>query len=99
MVRPACLLRCVLTVLPVSPVLIGRSDQSHIEGFNSQDVFNSVAIGRFEFADGTVLTSTELLARGFDIDGTNGSDTLVGTNTTDRIHGLAGNDLYWRAVA
>ena len=35
---------------------LGGSDQIHIEGFNTQDVFNSNSISRFEFADGTVLT-------------------------------------------
>lgn len=71
---------------------LGNGDQVHIEGFDTQDVFNSVAISNFEFADGTVLTSSELLARGFDLDGTSGDDTIVGTNTTDRINGFEGND-------
>ncbi|MDP1651355.1 MAG: calcium-binding protein [Rhodocyclaceae bacterium] len=71
---------------------MGSGDQIHIEGFDSQNVFNSVSISRFEFADGSVLTSAELLALGFDLEGTAGADTLVGTNTTDRINGLDGND-------
>ncbi|MCK9983854.1 MAG: hypothetical protein AzoDbin1_00326, partial [Azoarcus sp.] len=71
---------------------LGNGDQIHIEGFNSQDVFNSSAIGRFQFADGTSLSVSELLARGFDLDGTGGIDTLYGTNTVDRITGFGGND-------
>ena len=71
---------------------LGNGDQVHIEGFDTQDVFNSVSISSFEFADGLVLTSKELLARGFDLDGTSGNDTITGTNTTDRINGLGGND-------
>ncbi|MDO8742740.1 MAG: calcium-binding protein, partial [bacterium] len=68
-------------------------DEIHIGGFNPNDVFNSVSIGSFEFADGTTLSSDQLLARGFDLDGTAGNDTIFGTNTTDRMRGLAGNDL------
>jgi hypothetical protein len=30
----------------------------------------------FEFADGTILTTRELLARGFDLDGTAGDDQM-----------------------
>jgi hypothetical protein len=66
-------------------------DAVHIEGFDRNDVFNSSSISSFEFADGSTLTTAELLARGFDIDGTAGDDTLTGTNTTDRINGLGGN--------
>ena len=50
------------------------------------------SIQRFEFDDGTVLSTTELLARGFDLDGTSLDDTLTGTNITDRIKGLDGHD-------
>ena len=78
---------------------LGNGDAIHIDNFNRNDVFNSSSIGSFEFADGTVLTSNELLARGFDLGGTNGDDIITGTNTTDRINGLAENDLYWRIAA
>lgn len=71
---------------------LGNGDAVHIENFNHDDVFNSSSIGKFEFSDGTSLTDTELLARGFDIDGTSDNDILDGTNTTDRINGLDGND-------
>jgi Ca2+-binding RTX toxin-like protein len=84
---------------------LGNGDEVHINGivaqdansttygFDHDDVFNSIAIGSFEFADGTLLTGSQLLERGFDIDGTALDDVLSGTNTTDRINGLAGNDL------
>ncbi len=74
---------------------LGNGDEIHIAGFNQNDVFNSSSIGVFQFADGTSLTINELLARGFDLDGTAADDSIVGTNTTDRIDGLAGNDLIW----
>ena len=60
--------------------------------FDRNDVFNSSSISGFEFEDGTILTTKELLARGFDLDGSNFDDTLDGTNTTDRINGQGGND-------
>jgi len=71
---------------------LGNGDAIHIGNFDQNDVFNSSSIGSFEFADGTTLSTTELLAKGFDITGTEGADYLVGTNTTDRISGLGGND-------
>lgn len=71
---------------------MGGGDAIHIENFNRNDVFNSVSIGEFQFADGTTLTSQALLARGFDLVGTGQDDVISGTNTTDRISGLAGND-------
>lgn len=64
----------------------------HIEGFDRNDVFNSSSISSFEFADGSTLTIDELLARGFDLDGTGNGDIITGTNTTDRITGHAGDD-------
>ncbi len=82
-----------VTLRPGSLMLdLGGGDEVHIENFNLNDVFNSSSVNGFEFADGTVLTTNELLARGFDIVGTTGNDTLVGTNTIDRIYGLDGND-------
>lgn len=71
---------------------LGNGDQIHIEGFNSQDVFGSASIGRFEFSDGSSLTLEKMLERGFDLDGTAGSDFIVGTNTMDRVHGFGGPD-------
>ncbi len=61
--------------------------------FDRNDVFNSSSISGFEFADGTILSTAELLARGFDLDGTDLDDTLTGTNTIDRINGRDGNDI------
>jgi Ca2+-binding RTX toxin-like protein len=79
---------------------LGNGDQIHIDnenqayanGFDRNDVFNSSSISSFEFADGTTLTTSDLLARGFDLFGTEGDDIMVGTNTIDRIYGLGGND-------
>ena len=64
----------------------------HIEGFNPADVYSQHAIDRFEFADGSVLTYEQLLASGFDLNGTVNDDVITGTNITDRISGAEGND-------
>ena len=53
---------------------------------------DSPSIDALEFADGTTLSIGELLARGIEITGTAGPDTLTGTNLIDRISGGAGND-------
>ena len=66
-------------------------DELHILDFDPNDVFATPAIQRFEFSD-RVLTFEELIALGFDINGTGGDDVLTGTNTTDRFVGLSGDD-------
>jgi Ca2+-binding RTX toxin-like protein len=80
---------------------VGNGDAVHIKNmdqnsvltdFDRNDVFNSSSINGFQFADGTVLSTKELLARGFDLDGTQDNDTIYGTNTLDRIKGYGGND-------
>ena len=53
---------------------------------------SGTVIESFQFANGTTLSYTQLLERGFDITGTAADDILAGTNTTDRISGGAGND-------
>ena len=68
---------------------LGNGDAIHLEnviaedasgityGFDPNDVRNNVAIASFEFADGTTLTANELLARGFDLDGSEGDDAII----------------------
>ncbi|WP_256262445.1 calcium-binding protein [Pseudomonas gingeri] len=46
-------------------------------------------IERFEFADGSLLTSDQMTARA----STAGNDTLTGSSTNDRLQGGKGNDL------
>ena len=71
---------------------LGNGDIIHIEGVDYDDIANTSGIQRFMFADGTVLTVPELVARGFDVDGGSGDDILQGTGVADRIDGGAGND-------
>ncbi len=69
-----------------------QGDAIHLEDFNPDDPFNSSVIEQFQFGDGTVLGIADLLARGFDIQGTEGDDLLTGTAITDRITGGEGDD-------
>jgi Ca2+-binding RTX toxin-like protein len=74
-------------------IRVGDSgDEVHIEGFNPDDALNSGRVEKFTFGDGSSLSYAELLERGFDITGTPGNDTLIGTNVEDRIAGLGGDD-------
>lgn len=69
-----------------------NGDVLHLENFNPDDALAGAGITRFEFSDGTVLSYGELVALGFDLNGTGGDDVIYGTNVTDRINGYAGND-------
>ncbi|MEO8629368.1 MAG: calcium-binding protein [Betaproteobacteria bacterium] len=76
-------------------------DMIHFENFNPQDPYSTVVIGEIRFADGSSMTYTDIMAQGFDIDGTQGNDdghdgdhaALTGTAVTDRIRGFDGNDV------
>ncbi len=71
---------------------LGNGTLVHIDGVDYNDVANTSSIQRFQFADGTVLTAQQLVARGFDLEGTDSSDLISGTNVGDRIDGGKGND-------
>ena len=60
----------------------------HLENFDPNDVYGAHAIETFKFADGTALSYADLIAKGFDLTGTTGDDTITGTNATDRITGV-----------
>ncbi|MDR3212381.1 MAG: putative Ig domain-containing protein [Azoarcus sp.] len=57
-----------------------------------EDIFLS-PVGRFEFADGSVLSYTQLLERGFDLVGGEGGDILRGPDVESRFQGGGGADL------
>jgi Ca2+-binding RTX toxin-like protein len=73
----------------------GNGAELHIDNFDAADPLSNASVESFQFADGSNLSWSELLARGFDLDGTDGDDTIVGTGVADRIDGKAGNDLIW----
>ncbi len=68
------------------------NDQIHIEGFNPGVPQLNAVVGELRFADGSIMTYDDILAQGFDLDGTAGDDIIDGTGVTDRINGFAGND-------
>lgn len=60
---------------------------------NSQSItLNSSSISSFEFDDGSVLSVSDLLARGFDLDGTAGDDDLFGRSKCE-----AANDVRYES--
>lgn len=75
-------------------------DVLHIDNFDPNDPSGTCSITTFQFNDQT-LTLQEILdlggpavdfTRGPDITGTAGIDTLLGTDKSEHIYGLAGND-------
>ncbi len=73
---------------------IGNTGEAvHFTNFDAANPYGAHAIEYFQFTDGTVLTYSELIERGFDIIGGSGDDSLSGTATIDRIVGNAGNDI------
>src|SRR5690606_31115186 len=55
--------------------------------------YEHVAIERFEFADGRVLSFGELLGLGLTFEGTPGADWIIGTTVDDFILGNADDDV------
>jgi len=76
-------------------------DEIRFEGFDQFDPLTTPILGEIRFADGDSMTYEDILAQGFEIDGTEEDDDdhdaehpmLVGTAVTDRIRGFAGNDI------
>ena len=68
------------------------NDVIHILGFDPANPIVPVGIESFEFADGTILSQADLIAKGFDLVGTAGDDALDGGDLYRGIYGLAGND-------
>ena len=70
-----------------------NGDAVHIQNFDPSNPYGPHAIETFRFADGSTLTYSQLIDKGFDLTGSAGQDTITGTNAMDRITGLAGNDV------
>jgi Ca2+-binding RTX toxin-like protein len=75
---------------------LGNGDGVHIENFNADDplaleqMYREASTLRME---ARLMSWGELLARGFDLDGTEEDDTILGTGIEDRIDGKGGNDI------
>ncbi len=70
-----------------------NGDALQLDTFDPNNVLGPRTIETFRFADGSTLTYEQLLARGFDLSGTDGADQIIGTNVTDRIMAGAGVDV------
>ncbi|MBS0169405.1 MAG: hypothetical protein JSR62_03555 [Nitrospira sp.] len=67
---------------------VGNGEDSiQITGFGLDAPAEFHTIRQFEFADGTVLTDAELLARGFQLSSPESGGTLQGTSFADRMQG------------
>lgn len=77
-------------------VHVGSSGQTLTIGeFDAANVDAGSGIDTYQFADGTVLTHEQLVARGFAFTGSLGGDVLTGaTNGLNKLAGGAGDDTY-----
>ena len=71
---------------------LGEGDAVHFTGFDPDDPGATPVLGAIQFADGTAMTYQDVLDQGFDLQGTESDDYIVGTAVTDRIDGKEGND-------
>jgi Ca2+-binding RTX toxin-like protein len=86
-------------VIGFGAAVVGRV---RLGGFDANDVQRKASIDNFQFSDGTVLSYSQLVARGVEGVGATGKETLTGTDSADHligdsrdstIFGLGGNDL------
>ena len=70
-------------------------DVIRVSNFGLNDPAEFHTIRQFEFADGTVLTDGELLARGFQLSSPETGGTLQGTSFDDRMQGSQVGDLLY----
>jgi len=73
----------------------GVGDRIQINGFDRTNASSAQSFGFLHFASGDIMSYEELIALGFDIAGTVGDDSLVGTSVVDRIDGGEGADMLW----
>ncbi|MCC6917548.1 MAG: putative Ig domain-containing protein, partial [Nitrosomonas sp.] len=74
--------------------LDNTGNRVRLSGFDPQNPLGPRAVERFRFGlEGDEIGYEELLTRGFDIVGTEESNSLKGTTLTDRVWGGDGNDL------
>ncbi len=70
-----------------------NGDAVQLDTFDPNSALGPQTVGSFRYADGSILTYEQLLARGFDLTGTAADDQLIGTNLTDRIMAGEGADV------
>ncbi|MCP5434346.1 MAG: putative Ig domain-containing protein [Chromatiaceae bacterium] len=65
----------------------------HLQNFDKDNVLEGPRdIDTFDFGSGRIFTYEELMARGFDLTGTDVADHIEGSSVSDRIQGMAGTD-------
>lgn len=75
-------------------IRVGTNDDAiQLDTFDRANVLGPRTVESFRFADGGVLSHEQLLARGFDLTGTDGDDQITGTNVMDRMVAGAGADV------
>lgn len=74
---------------------IGGNEIVHLENFDLDNVEAGAGITEIKFSDGKVFTYEDILAKGFDFEGTDGADVIEGTNGRDNIWGYAGDDVIY----
>jgi Ca2+-binding RTX toxin-like protein len=71
----------------------GAAGSVHLENFDASDPYAAQGETEFQFADGSALSFSELLARGIELAGTDRDDVLTGTASPENVHGGQGTDL------
>jgi len=64
-------------------------DQITLDG---EGIYGDYGVAEVQFADGTTLTSAQLIQMGHQITGTTGNDSLIGSSGADYFDGKGGND-------
>jgi Ca2+-binding RTX toxin-like protein len=80
-------------VLNVADSLGTTGDQILLDGFDASNAAGPMSIGSVGFGDGSSLSISQIVSRGFDFAGTTDNDDLQGTNLEDRFAASAGNDV------
>ncbi|HEX5545134.1 MAG TPA: calcium-binding protein, partial [Nitrospira sp.] len=70
-----------------------NGDAIQLDTFDRGNVLGSRTVESFRFSDGSALTYEQLLAKGFDLTGTDNDDQIIGTNVADRIIAGDGADV------
>jgi Ca2+-binding RTX toxin-like protein len=71
---------------------LGNGDSVQFLHFDPEDPLSTPVLDAIEFQSGGFMTFEDVLAQGFDIDGTPADDEIYGTAVTDRILAGDGND-------
>jgi len=75
-------------------IMVGEEgDSITLNNFDPQNAYGIRAVSSYEFDSGEILTYEQLIARGFEITGTETDDLISGTSLNDRIAAFGGDDV------